>query len=496
MQLLSVFLLAASPQASPADDAPRKVDASLHIIADLETIRVNVENDPLTDWVKPIFKRIDEQFQNEAKMRTIVFEATVHTDRPADVAVAGRPGLSLEETAAVLKAADPTRSPRTRVVDCTLRIVAKVNGGTPEDAGSLVPPLPTLGQRKLARFQPLSTPQKLAFMRSWARTQAIPLLAEFALHRDHPEDEATRRLGKSLRDVPRQGPIDVRGLTEKNRDYWLAIMAAPQRDPLVSAALVALLVASGENQRAWRVSRAIAPFDDRTWGGSSVLADFRWMENYLDGEVGDRIRKGIELNDQGRYDEAEAIYNAVLKDYPKLAWAHYERFQTRLVRVLKSPSAQVKVMAEWPQIRKAILDADPLYGSMPTAIGPNEVYDMLLRKEIDELFKDAKEIGRPMVRYADIARELNEPGFAALLYWNVLRNIKPEQYGERNLIEDMLYCLEQLAVKDLKASFPGDHIAEFKRIDAERAKQKRESAAFRSFAEPNDTATKNAHPAR
>ena len=65
-----------------------------------------------------------------------------------------------------------------------------------------------------------------------------------------------------------------------------------------------------------------------------------------------------------------------------------------------------------------------------------------------------------------------------MLYWNAKQSLKPEAYGKRNLIEDVLYCLEQLGIKDLKSRFPGNHALEFKRIDGERAKRKRESPAF------------------
>ena len=35
--------------------------------------------------------------------------------------------------------------------------------------------------------------------------------------------------------------------------------------------------------------------------------------------------------------------------------------------------------------------------------------------------------------------------------------MKPEDYGGRELLEDFLYCLEQLGVKDIKENFRGDH---------------------------------------
>ncbi len=41
------FVLAGSASGSFGDDDPRKVDSSLTFVADLETIFVNIDNDPL-----------------------------------------------------------------------------------------------------------------------------------------------------------------------------------------------------------------------------------------------------------------------------------------------------------------------------------------------------------------------------------------------------------------------------------------------------------------
>ena len=76
-----------------------------------------------------------------------------------------------------------------------------------------------------------------------------------------------------------------------------------------------------------------------------------------------------------------------------------------------------------------------------------------------------------LVSYADIARDLDVYGFAAMLYWNIVSAVKPEDYGGRELLEDFLYCLEQLGVKDLKENFRGDHAAAFARIKADRKKR-------------------------
>ena len=464
-------------------------------LADQETIFVNIDKDSLVPWVKPIFEVLDRRFEGEARPRTIVFVARLHADRPAEVFVSGRPALADEETRAVLAAADTARSPRTRVVDGTFRIVAKVNGGTRDDSGPLIPPLPKPGEARFARLTPLSPSGKIAAMQEWARTEALPLLAAFARNRDRPGDEAIRRLGEALKAVPRRGPIDVAALTEKSRDYWRAMMKAPAGDPLVPAAQVALLVAEGHLRRAKRIADAMAPFDDREWGSSFVLIEFRSRMTQFEKEVDQRIREGISLNDRGRFDEALRIYDAVLKEDPQSPRAIYERFHTMQMKALrKEPPGDP---AEgWPEVRKAILHADPMFATMAVATSPDEAYDMFRRKETEGLFQDRESFGPDVVRYADIALDLGQPALAATLYWNVLRNMPPSTYGDRKLIEDVLYCLERAGLGDLKAPFPVDHAAEFRRIDAERGRRKKESPAYKAVADPKPSSAAGPSPDR
>jgi tetratricopeptide (TPR) repeat protein len=478
--LILVLGLDTCPAMTAADE-PEKVDSSLTFLAHQETIYVNVENDSTIAWVKPIFAALDTLFVRETKPRTIAVEVTLHPDRPADVIVAGRPALTAAEIKALLLAADPARSPRSRVVDITFRIVAQINGGTSPKSGPMTPPLQTPDDHKLASFKPLPAAGKLSLMRSWARTEAIPLLAEFARHRDQPPDEATRNFGKVLgQSVKREGPVDVAALTEQNPDYWRAMFQSAPDDPLVHAARVALHVANGEIDQARRLADALALFgDDDNWGSSYVLRDFRLSVQLFDEEITARIRKGIALNDQGQLAEALKVYDSVLKDHPKSAWALYERFQSTMASRLKAKAPFDALMQGWPATRKSIIEADPLFGAMASAEGPDAIYDLLLRKEIETLFKDRAQFNHDVLRYADIALDLGQPGFAAMLYWNAKRSPKPEAYGKRHLIEDMLYGLEQLGIKDLKSRFPGDHAREFKRIDGERAKRKRESPVFR-----------------
>jgi len=85
--------------------------------------------------------------------------------------------------------------------------------------------------------------------------------------------------------------------------------------------------------------------------------------------------------------------------------------------------------------------------------------------EIGTLFEEEGQTARDIVKYADIALELEEYGFAAQLFYFVLSYLEPEDYENRNVLEYFLYCLEKLGVEDIKENFKGDHEARFAELE-------------------------------
>ena len=356
------------------------------------------------------------------------------------------------------------------MVDCTFRVVAQINGGHPDQKSPLEPRLETPDERRFAAFQAASTAEKLGLMRRWARSEALPILAASASSAD-AKFKGVRDLGKAIGKLDPKKPVDVAALTDRNPSYWRAMLEMVPGDPLVAATRIALHAANGEIDQARRYSAVATFFDARKSASSRLLGEFRAMMGFFYKDVESRIQEGIALNDKGRLAEAMATYDGVLKDYPGSAWAHYERIQTRMAMAAKEGKPIEQAFADWPKMRDAILACDPLYEMLAQAQGQEDVFRLARRVEINTLFKDRGKTVADLVRYADIARDLDVYGFAAMLYWNIVSAVKPEDYGGRELLEDFLYCLEQLGVKDLKENFRGDHAAAFARIKADRKKR-------------------------
>ena len=119
------------------------------------------------------------------------------------------------------------------------------------------------------------------------------------------------------------------------------------------------------------------------------------------------------------------------------------------------------------------LRVDGLRGELRT-----KLYDLLLRREIETLFSDEHNITDDIFRYAEHRAELGQPGFAAMLYWNAKRSIEPD--GVRRTQPDGGCRSTAWKTGNQRSEgkvSPAITAAEFKRIDAERAKRKKESPA-------------------
>ena len=190
--------------------AAKKVEVSVHILTELNILQLVIQTDPLVRWAKPLIEAMETRFRDETLRRTVVIQVTLHPDRPADLEFAGKPAPTDAEVKDLLRAANAKAAPRTKLVDCSFRLVAKINGGHPDEKLALSPRLDTPDERRFAEFQAAATTKKLDLMRRWARTEALPLLAAAATTAD-ARFQGVRDLGKAI------GTLDPEGAGRRRR---------------------------------------------------------------------------------------------------------------------------------------------------------------------------------------------------------------------------------------------------------------------------------------
>ena len=286
----------------PASDQKGPVNVSVVFMTEMNIAELSLDIDPFTEWTKPIIAALENAFREEKSRRSIAVQITLHPKAPAEIEIAGKPGLSDGETQAILAATDPARSPRTKAADVCYRIVAEVNGGHPDRAMHLLPKLESPDEAMRSRLEAASTAEKVALLKRWAREQAIPLLA-VASNAAEDKYAGVRNLGRALSKIDLSAPIDVEKWTERNPDFWRAMMEMAPGNPLVLATRVYLHVASGDFDKAQRLASIASIFDKGESGASRLLGDARRWMAILEQDIGVRIKKGIALHDRRRFTE-------------------------------------------------------------------------------------------------------------------------------------------------------------------------------------------------
>jgi tetratricopeptide (TPR) repeat protein len=463
------------PQDAPAKGEKKPVACSVKLLTDVNIGTLTIDAETLGHWLRPIIQAVETKYKEEKAARDVVIQIVLRRKGEHNLSTAGKPALSEAEIKDLRGLVDLTRVPRPRHGDFAFQIVAQINGGDPDKSHELTPKLADPFQSRLETFARANTAEQVAALRDWAREEAIPVLAALATKSDS-KFPGVIRFGRTLGKLDYSKPLDVEALTYRNHDFWRATLEMNPGQPLTPTALIALYCSNGELDKARRVGEVAAFFDAKEPGPGRLLTEFRLLHRVFDAKLNARVNQGIVLNDKGQFDPATEVYKSVLRDYPKSAWANYEIFQTAR---MKRMAAGLPLEGEpnWPATRAAILASDPLYASMAEAKGPDEAYELIRRMQISTLFQSAAKAPADLLEYADIARDLDQDGFAALIDWYAFVRFSTKARGGRDVLEEFLYSLDRLGIKDIKDNFVGDHAAEFAKLDAKRKKAREDSVA-------------------
>jgi tetratricopeptide (TPR) repeat protein len=486
---MMVVLLAIAPSLALGQDEPAKpasaktVQPALQLLTEANITPLTIQVEPFVAWVKPIFNGVEARFRLEKARRDLAIQITLRKNGESEIVVAGRPALSDEEKKDLLALVDLGKAPRPKVVDFSFRILVKVNGGDPDANREYEPKLVDPFEAFRDKFAQATTAEQVALLRTWAREQAIPVLAAAASKAD-PRYEGVVNFGQTLAKLDLSQTLDVEALTERNHDYWRAMLEMAPGNMLVPVSRLTLHASNGELAKANRMAEIARYFDANQSAPSRLLGEFRELYAIFSKPFEARVSQGIALHDQGKFDQAIAIYEEALRDYPASPWATYELFHSQRTLLTQQKKSVDEAHAGWPEAKAAILAHDPLYPSMALAKGREDAFQVLRRAEINKLFKDRSKTQSDMLAYADIARDLGQYGYSSTIYWYAVTRFKPEDTANRDLIEDFLFGVERLGIKDLKENFKGDHEAAFARIEADRKKRKDEGPASKFTADP------------
>ncbi|MEM1000400.1 MAG: hypothetical protein AAGN35_25330, partial [Bacteroidota bacterium] len=196
-------------------------------------------------------------------------------------------------------------------VDYTMGIVGRVNAGGEGDG--IIPARMVPRLQRLEAYAKLDLPAKKEALQLWLEQWVLPLLTHYE-RKANPEFAGVLAMGKVLEEGKyRERPVEA--LTRDNHDYWRAMMEMEPGNQLIPFTKAVLHLIQGQFDRGKRYLELIPLFSEEGSLPDALMDELGTRLDLLMKDLNAAIRDGIKLHDAGKYDEAIAHYNKLLKDF-------------------------------------------------------------------------------------------------------------------------------------------------------------------------------------
>lgn len=330
------------------------------------------------------------------------------------------------------------------------------------------------GYHEARRYMAASLPEKRELLMAKAQDYWLPLFGHAASNVD-PQFEGVRAMGSLLLDQDRVDSESVHALTFANVHFWRGTMEMAPGNPLVDGMPVLLYVSHGELSKAENILRMLNyTMDAEVFFTRELYALIEQLQ-LINEDMNPRVQRGIELYDAGKPDEALAVLKPLVEEYPYAVWPWHEYYMTMVAKDAANSSVYFEAF------RQKREELNPLYtspfGSLRTG---KEAYEMSLRMQLGELFQDSAKAREDYITYAEHVMDLEEYGFAAMLYWKVYGMIdQSEEYLRR-----YLYCTQKAGAEDVDQFFQDELSENLDVIDEARLERMRQSTFYQSMKVP------------
>ncbi len=424
----------------------------------------------LHTWGPRLMTALDQALAGESTARTVQVQITMHPQSEATIELSASPALptALSEklTASFLASAPP----HTKLVDYTLRVTAQVGGGAKDGEASCQPKLLSPHEQRLDAMKRATIGQRIQILREWSRADVLPVLAA-VMQAAEPDFAGVRSVGQRLKASSPEATSTTE-LFDKNPQYWRAMMEVAPGNPLLLSSRLFVHLARGELDLVRLYLKPTYYFAKTDNLAHDYLEQLRDHLVLFYESLDAQIRVGVELHDQARFDDAIALYDGILAQYPCSALARYEKWYAKNTRELKAekagqPERVDATLDEWEQLRGDIFRCNPMFEIDAVSRGEQHRQRMLRRLALRQLWKDRSVENQDYLRYAEIALDLGEYALAAHLYFLIGTGMPEKEFGDRKVLSHFLFAVEQLGVPSMKELFKGDHLRDFAEIKSQ-----------------------------
>ena len=436
-------------------------------------------------WGPRLHAALDRAFDKETTPRTIQIQITMHPVAEATIELSASPALPSDVADRITASFQNSAPPKTKLVDYTLRVTAQVGTGGPGGEASCEPKLLSPHDKRLDAMKRASIAQRLELLRAWSDQEVLPVLAAVMQAAD-PDFSGVRSIASSLA-TSQPHAVSVAVLLDKNPAYWRGLLEVTPGNPLLMSSRLFWHLSRGELDLVRLYLKPIYYFAKTDHLAHDYLEQLRDHLVLFYDSLDAQIRVGVALHDESRFDDAIALYESILRQYPCSALARYEQWFAKNARAQKAESAgqpgQIDAsLDEWENRRGEIFRCNPMFEIDAVSRGDLEQKRMMRRLELRQLWKDRRVENQDYLRYAEIALDLGEYALAAHLYFLIGTGLPEKEFGDRKVLAHFLFSVEKLGVTSLKELFKGDHGRDFAEIQAASESRLRKSptAAKRS----------------
>jgi hypothetical protein len=460
----------------------------------------NVETKSYSAWLRGLGDHFRRAFASYPKDRDVQVQITLYPKRPVRFEVAAKPPFSNQAKRKIEKRLTADQSIRSRFLPMSLQLTVRIGRGCGNPKLPFQPAIQTPKQRIRKRFLKQSLPEKIAFLKRWAQTGVLPMLATSAAG-VAPRFKGVRLLGQQIKALDYSTAPDIAALTDKNHAYWRALLETTGGSQEVIPTLRTFLhVGNALLEQARRQVFVHLPFTPPQSVTRYLLDELNWYLDHFFQEVTAVIHLGTAQHDEGDYKAAIKTYKNVLRRFPTSALATYELYLSQSFAQLRRREDKTTLFSDWPQAAKKIYELDPLFSTRPVARSGPQAYRLALRLQLRKLFKKDEAFKKDLLRYADIALDLGAYGYAAHAYYLILVHYEPAEHNHRDMLAHFLFCMEKLEVTRIKTMFKGKLAQRIDKVAAQREKIMKDSVFYKSFkrknVDPNNTGKHGAKPAR
>lgn len=453
--------------------AQKEPVVSISLLGNDHIADVNVEQSKFIKSVEAIIALVKKEFGDVAAGQKIVLVMTFHKTGNPTADIFSKPSLPVSKEQSFLNALKTIKVENTKLVDFPVAISMNVKEGQlTDDFKEIVIP----ADKRRADYEKAPLTEKYELNKSWATSEVLPILSAYTSVVDE-KFEGVKKMGQMLASTDFSKPQKITDLSDKNSNYWRAMLEMAPGNQVIPASKIFMLVSQGEFDYAKTLLDIVSFFSDPKTTTNEYLRELSWRLSLFNKDINAEVNAGISDHDKENYQLAIDRYKSLLAKYPYSAWAQYELYYSQKALDIQHKITTKEDASDWNIAKKLVYANNPLYLMDVHANNAKEGYLLFRRQGMNELFKVKDNRLSDVFKYADIALDLGVYDFAAQLFWFSFTYNKAD---EKSLFR-FLYCLEKLGVTTIKSNFKGDFDKEFKKIDQEKEKEMKDSPIYKSF---------------